>query len=181
MTDLYTELITSINEAIDPIENGKIVVAKAKQVESTDKADNAGNCESANTADRANNVNSATFANAVPNMEIPLVGSCTISSGRNSNYTLNDDGVYLVVYDCKYVGTYTYNRTLCGVMVVNGNKTADCPLSHENNSIFGSTLRYRPEYAYPLEIIFWGEYGGTVREKSNGTLYFYKIGTLQEE
>lgn len=181
MADLYAELITDINKTIDPLENGELTVAKAKYATSADTADNAGNCESANTADRANSVNNATFASVVPDMGIPLFGSCRIDSGQNSSYTLAEDGVYLVVYDCKYVSTYTYNRTLCGVMVVNGSATVDCPLSHRNNTMFGATLRYRPEDAFPIEIITLGTYGGTVREKSNGTLYFYKIGTLEEK
>ena len=178
MADLYAELITNINKTIDPLENGEIAVAKAKQAASADTADKAGNCEIANIAETVGKANIASFSNVVPDMGFPLYTSCQVSSGKTNDCSL-EDGVYLVVYDCKF--NTSYQRYLCGVMVVKGSNGSDCRICEVDNNFHGMVIQYRPNNTYQIEVCYWGDYGITRCSSANGTIYFYKIGTLQEE
>ena len=178
MADLYAELITNINKTIDPLENGEISVAKSKQATNADTADHAGNCESATLSGTANNVNSASFGNVVADMGIPLVTSCKIINGEGDSCSLSE-GVYLAIY----VGTYSgmYQRTLCGLLVVMEGKISHCRIAPRYNRLHGATLQYNHKSSF-----MWLSYssgGDSELDSTNtdGNVYFYKIGTLEEK
>lgn len=181
MADLYTELITNINNTVNPIENGETVAPKAKQATKAENAVSAGNAELADRAESASKVNSTTFSNVVPDIAImPIAKTVEINSGTNDAKFTLADGVYLVAYEAMF--NTSYKRNLCGLMVVKGNKEAHCRINAPETNVFhGSTLVYRPESTNALKVVHWGDYGQTTTTASNGSVFFYKIGTLREE
>ena len=62
ISDKYTALITEVNEAVDKLENGDVVVKKAKEATTATTATSAGNASTANYAIRASEADSATYA-----------------------------------------------------------------------------------------------------------------------
>lgn len=68
----YTELITEVNEAVDHLENGTVVAAKATQAVNANHAASAGNASSANyavSAGRATSADSAATAETATNLK----------------------------------------------------------------------------------------------------------------
>ena len=65
ISNRYTELITEVNEAVDALESGKVIVKKAENASVADRATSAGNASSANYAVSAGSADTATRSNAL--------------------------------------------------------------------------------------------------------------------
>ena len=185
MADKYTELITKVNKAINPIENGEIIVAKVAHAVEAERAENAINSGSATHADSANSAGSASFATAVVNMNLTLAISDTVTKSVATECFL-EEGVYLVVYQCDYTSSvYKYIHNPCGVLVVKTDVPSLCRIAQGNNYTSGASLRYNPAdgrilLLYRKELSGGGHYE-SFPDEHIGTLYFYKIGTLEQE
>lgn len=177
MTDLYTELITNVNAAINTIEEGEIIVVNVSHAEYAENADRVGNAESAEYANEVNKTSNATFANVSADVPISAVGSCSISSGVGSlsNGVLENKGVYLVVYKNVY-STY-YVHTYTGVIIYKSGKNATTRLSNCTNR-YGGSLRvvFGGAGNHRVDILMYDE---SVSSFATGKVCFYKIGTIE--
>lgn len=186
MVDLYTKLIVDVNKAIDPIENGATVVAKAAHAAEAENAENVRNSGNATHADSANSAEVATFSSAVANMDLPLAGTSTVKNNGIGSECFLEDGVYLVVYQCDYTSAvYQYKHNPSGVLAVKAGLPTLCRLAQRLNNTSGASVRYDPRTGLSVfrcckEISGGGLYEN-FSDNSSGTLYFYKIGTLEQE
>ena len=163
MADLYTNLITRVNKAIDPVEHGGVTIKEAEKATTADSAGKATTAKQANTA------------SVVKTAESPLLVSAKITNGDSDGCVIGE-GVYLVVYQGEYAGR---THQLCGVLVVKAGVSSSCRIAQRNNAKRGGTLQYNPESSY-----LWLSYSGGSSEvnttDSSGTAHFFKFGTLQE-
>ena len=171
MTDLYAELITDINKAVDTIESGETAVAKARYADSTPLAQNAGNAE---RADYADSVISASNADYVPSVEniSPQSVQCKLNQGIG-NCILAQGVYYVMLNSTSYL---SHNRILNSVFYVGADANATystCLLAVGTSAL---DLTYTTDGA--ITIIDWLKKQET---EENGTLYFYKIGNIHEE
>ena len=179
MTDLYTELITNVNATIDTLEEDGATAAKATHAVYAENADSVENADSADHADEVDETSNATFATASANMPpISMVGSGYISSGIGiilSDGMFEDNGVYLVVYKNLYSSYYVHTYT--GIIVFKTGKNATTRLSNLENW-YGGSLLLKPVDTgkHRVDII---DTAGRVTSTAAGTIYFYKIGTIE--
>lgn len=116
ISNRYTELITEVNEAVDKLENGDVVVKKAKEATTATTATSAGNAstatralsagsadyaEDAGTAEYATNAGSATNADKATTAnkaKLLDVDALDIPKYTVSDYEINSTGIYVVAF-----------------------------------------------------------------------------------
>lgn len=89
ITDKYTQLITNVNEVIDKLENGQVIVKKAETATKADSATTAGNASSASYAVSAGSANKATQATN-DDLGYPLVDHLCGTWDGFTKYTAGD-------------------------------------------------------------------------------------------
>ena len=147
--DKYGQLIDEVNETMETLRNGDVVVAKAKVAETAGHASTAGNASSATHAVQANKAGIADSLTAV------LVTSVNITGGNGTTDSLKSKEIYLVVFDRS--GTSISGVFYFGSAISYG-------------VIGGYTLRYMTDKSISLVDSEGNGY--------DGTLYFYKIGVV---
>lgn len=177
----YTQLIANVNRTLNKVENGEYTVAKAVKAHSTVSAERVGVVQAAREASQVKKVQSAGFGSVVDNIGIPFVRSINFTEGA---YAFDRDdylpeGVYIVVVSPKNSPTNT--RT--GVLVVDATRASYCRLSSPEDT-YGATFKHyyfsdtRAAFIFvrPSPIV-----EGEMDQSNDGTVYFYRIGTLKKE
>ncbi len=98
--DKYAEALTEINEAIDALESGEIVVAKATQAENATtatSADSASNAAYATTANNANLASMAARANVANALAVTKTATCTLTNGAGTVPSAVTHGAFYLI------------------------------------------------------------------------------------
>ena len=100
--DAVGQLIEEVNEAIDALENGNVVAAKATTADTAGRATTADSATSATYATSAGSANTATRATDAIFVLGTGYGSVTIDTEGNATHDTIDAGTYLVVLTRPY-------------------------------------------------------------------------------
>lgn len=171
--DAVGQLIEEVNEAVDGIENGSVMAAKAKIAESANHATTAGSAQSATYATSAESANTATRANDAIYVLGTGHGSATIDTEGKATKGSVSAGTYLVVlakpyYDSTYGGVT--NEYASGILYI-GQSLSSCRTSLGEYII---NCRYNPDKTNELLITVSGTWDNQLPGLS-ATLKFYKI------
>ena len=177
----YTQLIANVNRTLNKVENGEYTVAKAVKANSAVSAERVGVVQAAREASQVKKVQSAGFGSVVPDIGIPFVRSIDFTEGAHvfDSGDYLPEGVYIVVVRPKYSST----TTKTGVLVIDATQASYCRLSSSQDTN-GATFKHYYFSDTRAAFIFvappaMGD--GEVDQSNDGTVYFYRIGTLKKE
>ena len=177
----YTQLIANVNRTLNKVENGDYTVAKAVKANSAISAERVGVVSAAREASQVKKVQSAGFGSVVPDIGIPFVRSIDFTDGAHV-FDRGDylpEGVYIVVVNPKGYST----TTKTGVLVIDATRASYCRLSSSEDTN-GATFKHYYSSDTRAAFIFVekapvGDY--ETAQSNDGTVYFYRIGTLKKE
>ncbi len=165
--DKYAEAITEINDAVNNLEKGNIIAAKATHAVSADSATTAQSATSASYATSAGSATTAVSADKASKVVTSLHTSCEVKSGRaDVPAKFSATEIYFVVFK---EGTTGFNS---GIF---------CAPDQADGVYFSSVG------LYTLKLLNSGAENadsftltsvGVESADINGTLYFYKIGGI---
>ncbi len=177
----YTQLIANVNRTLNKVENGDYTVAKAVKANSAVSAERVGVVQTAREASQVKKVQSAGFGSVVPDIGIPFVRSIDFTEGAHV-FDRDDylpEGVYIVVVSPRN----SSNITKTGVLVVDATRASYCRLS-SSSDVNGATFKHyypsdtRAAFIFVEPSLIDGE---EMDQSNDGTVYFYRIGTLKKE
>lgn len=159
--DKYAELITEVNEAVNALESGDIVAAKATDADNAAHADTAGNAASANYA------TSAGLADYVSNLSSQFC-SCAVTEGAATA-----PGIMLKTSPMLVCFVTNYNHHH-GILV---NTWAG---DNFYTRVGNYTLQCASDPSTRIDGVVTLTADGVDASEINGTLIFYKLGGVSE-
>lgn len=172
MADSYTQSITNVNNAIEALENGSVIVGKSQKADNATDVSFAGNSPQADHANSVKKAGIADIAASVEKLSAKRTCSIAIKDGEASSCTL-DEGIYVAVF--RYV-TYGILYAYSGILAVETGKISYSYIGKRYS-------KYFIEYDSLNKTIGVGYFGSSSMyyDHYDGTLYIYKIAELKEE